>query len=330
MVDALGGVSVCVEPSPAVAAASRPLPAGSSRLSGSQASAYLRPADAAADATGVEAALRAQLLLTSTLRAAASRSTLTSPVTLTRFLSRTAGALTVDQGTTLGDLRGLGSGLGSATAVQRAELPLAQVGYVPAGSKQSYVLLDTAATRSLFDQVIGRTRLPAGFAGGARPSSGDDAPSGGAGDAAPSPSPTAAPPAAPSAPVVSVAPQDVTVDVVNGTGTGGLAATVATALRGQGFAVGTVGNAPAAVPQTVVRYGPGAEAKAATVAAAVPGAVVQADPAGGTGLQLIIGPGYSSVVPVQVAPPAPAGAATSTAAASAAAAPKAAQAAACS
>jgi hypothetical protein len=102
---------------------------------------------------------------------------------------------------------------------------------------------------------------------------------------------------------------------------------VATALRGEGFAVGTVGNAPAAVPQTVVRYGPGAEAKAATVAAAVPGAVVQADPAGGTGLQLIIGPGYSSVVPVQVGPPAPApaGAGTSTAATA-----KAAQAAACS
>jgi hypothetical protein len=114
-----------------------------------------------------------------------------------------------------------------------------------------------------------------------------------------------------------VAPQAVTVDVLNGTGTAGLAGTVATALRGQGFVVGTVGNAPAAVPQTVVRYGPDAQAQAQTVAAAVPGSVLQADPSAGAGVKLVIGPGYSSVVPVQVAPPAAAsdGAPTSAAAA---------------
>jgi hypothetical protein len=95
----------------------------------------------------------------------------------------------------------------------------------------------------------------------------------------------------------------VSVDVLNGTGTSGLAGTVATALHGDGFVVGAVGNAPAAVAQTLVRYGPGAEAKAATVAAAVPGAVLQADPGAGSGVQLVIGPGYSSVVPVRVAAP---------------------------
>jgi LCP family protein required for cell wall assembly len=315
MVDALGGVSVCVAPSPAVAAASRPLPAGTSRLSGSQAAAYLRPAQPAADALGTQAALRAQLLLTSTLRAATTRSTLTNPVTLTRFLTRAAGALTVDQGTTLADLRGLGSGLGSGAAVQQAQLPVTQVGYVPADSKRSYVLLDTAATRSLFDRVIAHTRLPSGYVGGAAAPTAGDGPSGGAGDAAPKPTPA---PAAPAAGGVSVAPGDVSVDVLNGTGTSGLAGTVATALRGDGFVVGTVGNAPAAVPQTVVRFGPGAEAKAATVAAAVPGATLQADPGAGAAVQLVIGPGYSSVVPVQVSAPAPAADAPTASAAAAA------------
>jgi LCP family protein required for cell wall assembly len=304
MVDALGGVPVCVEPSAAVAAASRPLPAGGTRLSGSQAAAYLRPADAAADATGAQVAQRTSLLLTATLHAALSRSSLTSPVALTRFLKRAAAAMTVDDGTTLGDLRGLGGSLGSLSggAVQRAGLPLAQVGYVPAGSKQSYVLLDEAATRSLFDSVIGRTRLPAGYAAGAAspapsasPGTGGDAPAG------PSAAPSA--PAGPAAPGVSVPPGSVTVDVLNGTATTGLAAKAAAAMQQQGFAVGKVDNAQAAVDQTVVRYGPEAQEQAKTVAAAVPGSVLQADPAAGNGVQLVVGPGWNGAVPVQVSAP---------------------------
>jgi LCP family protein required for cell wall assembly len=320
MVDALGGVPVCVAPSAAVSAASRPLPAGGSRLSGSAASAYLRPAKAGADAAGTEVAQRVQLLLTSTLRAATSLHTLTDPVTLTRFLTRAAGAVTVDDGTTLGDLRGLGSSLGglSGGAVQRADLPLTQDGSASAGTGRPYVLLDGAATRSVFDSVIDRTRLPAGY--GATRSSAATGPgepgAAGAGDA--SPSPAAAPAPAPAAGGVTVAPRDVTVDVLNGTGTSGLAATVAAALRQQGFAGGTVGNAPAAVAQTTVRYGPQAQDKARTVAAAVPGAVLEADPAAGGSVQLVIGPNYSSVVPVQLSPPtsaAPSAPAASTAAA---------------
>ena len=117
---------------------------------------------------------------------------------------------------------------------------------------------------------------------------------------------------------MSVPPQQVTVDVLNGTGTTGLAATAAAALKNAGFAVGTVGNAPAAVPQTVVRYGPAAEAGARTVAVAVPGSVLQADPAAGATVRLVIGPGYSTVQPVQVSAPTSAPAAPSASAGSAA------------
>jgi hypothetical protein len=217
----------------------------------------------------------------------------------------------VDDGTTLGDLRGLGSSLRtlSGGAVQQAELPLEQVGYTPEGSKQSYVVLDPDATRALFDSVIGRTRLPAGYGSGGLTAGqgGSDAAAAGAGDAAPSPPPTPAPaPAAPSGGGVPVAPKDVTVDVLNGTATAGLAATAAAALKNDGFAVGTTGNAPSPVTQTLVRYGPAAEQQARTVAAAVPGSVLQADPAAGSAVQLVIGPGYSTVVPVQVAAPTPA------------------------
>ncbi|MGY2128838.1 LCP family protein [Blastococcus sp. SYSU DS0617] len=288
MVDALGGVPVCVVPSRATAAAAVPPPAGPSEFSGDTAAGYLRPAGDGSDATGTAVAERTQRLLTSTLRAAMSRDNVLDPVTLARFLTRAAGALTVDEQTTLGDLRELATSLGavSGDAVVRTGLPVAQVGHVPVGGDESYVLLDGAGTRSLFDAVIDGSRVPEGFAAET------DAPAPPPGDEAAEPRPAADPGTA------VLPPADVAVDVLNGTGTRGLAATVADALRGEGFVVGAVGNAEGTVSQSVVRHGPGMVAQARTVAAAVPGAVLQGSDSIGESVQLVIGPGYESVVPV--------------------------------
>jgi LCP family protein required for cell wall assembly len=298
MVDALGGVPVCVVPSQATAAAATPLPPGYSEVSGDTAAGYLQPGDSGADVTGTAVAERAQRLLTSTLRAAMSTSTLVDPLTLNRFLNRAAEALTVDEQTTLGDLRALAGSLGdlSGDAVQRASLPVAQVGYVPAGTDQAYVLLDGRGTRSLFDAVIEGTSVPEEFVIGLEES------------AAPAEEPPVeeAPPAeaAPADTALTVPPGSVAVDVLNGTGTTGLAGTVADLMRGQGFAVGAVGNEPGTVNETVVRYGPNVLDPARTVAAAVPGAVLEPSDSIGDTVQLVIGPGYSTVVPVTIGAPA--------------------------
>jgi LCP family protein required for cell wall assembly len=307
MIDALGGVPVCVVPSAATDAAARPLPDGLSRLTGDAATGYLQPGDTGSDVTGAAVAERAQRLLTSTLRAAMSMGTVADPMTLTRFLNRAADALTVDDQTTLGDLRVLAGSLGdlSGDAVQRAGLPVAQVGYVPAGTDQAYVLLDRTGTRSLFDAMIEGSPVPEELTTGsdepAVDSTAED-PAATAGDGAPAEAPAAAP-SAPAA--LTVPPAAVTVDVLNGTGTTGLGATVADLLRGQGFAVGAVGNEAGTVNESVVRYGPNVLEQARTVAAAVPGSVLQPSDSIGDAVQLVIGPGYSTVVPVEIgAPPA--------------------------
>ncbi|SOD94397.1 transcriptional attenuator, LytR family [Blastococcus haudaquaticus] len=297
MVDALGGVPVCVIPSPATAAAATPLSAGSSEISGEAAAGFLQPGDSGADVTGTAVAERAQRLLTATLRAAMSTSTLADPLTLNRFLNRAAEALTVDEQTTLGDLRVLAGSLGdlSGDAVQRAALPVAQVGYVPAGTDQAYVLLDGTGTRALFDAVIEGTQVPEQFIIGPVES------------AAPAEEPPAsdAPPveAAPATDALTVPPASVTVDVLNGTGTTGLGATVGDLMRAQGFTVGAVGNEPGTVNQTVVRHGPGVTEQARTVAASVPGAVLEPNDSIGDTVQLVIGPGYETVVPVTIGAP---------------------------
>ncbi|MET0763626.1 MAG: LytR C-terminal domain-containing protein [Blastococcus sp.] len=303
MVDALGGVPVCVIPSAATDAAARPLPPGLTELSGDDAGGYLAPGDTGSDVTGAATADRTQRLLTSTLRAAMTSGTLLDPVGLARFLNRAADALTVDEQTTLGDLRVLAGSLGdlSGDAVQRAGLPVSQVGYVPAGTDQAYVLLDGARTRLLFDSVIEGSRVPAELttegAEPATPPAEDPA-------AVPAPPPEAAAPAAPAVEPLTAAPASVTVDVLNGTATTGLAATVADLLRAQGFAVGAVGNEPGTVNETVVRHGPGVVEQARTVAASVPGAVLQPSDSIGDTVQLVIGPGYSTVVPVTIGAPA--------------------------
>lgn len=294
MVDALGGVPVCVVPSQATAAAATPLPPGYSEVSGDAAAGWLQPGDSGADVTGTAVAERAQRLLTSTLRAAMSTGTLVDPLTLNRFLNRAAEALTVDEQTTLGDLRGLAGSLGdlSGDAVQRASLPVAQVGYVPAGTDQAYVLLDGRGTRALFDAVIEGTSVPEEYLIGPQEAPAEEAPA----ETAP-PAEEAAPPAEAA---LTVPPASVAVDVLNGTGTTGLAATVADLMRAQGFVVGAVGNEPGTVNETVVRYGPNVLEQARTVAASVPGAVLQPSDSIGDTVQLVIGPGYSTVVPVTV------------------------------
>ena len=320
MVDALGGVPICTVPSASASAAALPPPPGPSTLTGATAAGFLRPGTADPDSTGAAVAERSQRLLTATLRSALTIGRLADPVRLARFLNRAADALTVDDQTTLGDLRVLAGSLGSLSgdAVQRAGLPVAKVGYVPAGSKHSFSILDGAATRALFDSVIGSTRLPPGATGP------DAASSGGAaspGDAAPSAAPSPAP--APPSQAAQVAPASVTVDVLNATARAGLAGKVADALRGQGFVIGTVGNSTSTVSSSTVRYGPGAADKAQLLAAAVPGAVLQASTSLGNTVQLLIGPNYSTVV--RPAPPAPpAAAAPSTPVATQASAPKAA------
>jgi LCP family protein required for cell wall assembly len=318
MVDALGGVPFCTVASPAVSAAAVPPAPGATELTGDQAAGFLKPADGAADVSGAAVAERAQRLLISTLRTATSMDTVVDTPTFTRFLSRAAGALTVDELTTLGDLRSLAGSLGdlSGDAVERTGLPIAETGYVPAGSKQPYVLLDGEATRTLFDSVIKDTRVPrellagAGEGVGEEAAGGDEAAGGeeAAGEA--SAAGEKAAPAQPETPApadgVTVPPAQVTVDVLNATGTKGLAATAAEALKAQGFVIGEVGNEPGPVSSSVVRFGPDVEAQARTAAAAVRGAVLQGSEALAGKVQIVLGPGYSSVVPVQVQASAPA------------------------
>jgi len=300
MVDTLGDIPVCLPWSAAAAGADSSLPAGENRLTGDEAAAYLRPSGTGSDVTGAGAAQREQLVLTSTLRTALGKDTLADPLTLTRFLSTAGDAFTLDADTTLGDVRALGATLGAlpADAVQRTQIPVARVGYVPAGSDQAAVLLDAAGTRELFDAVIDDGRLPAAAVAdtATQPAS-----AGAAAGTAPAdtPSDPASADPVPEGTVVTVAPAGVTLDVLDATG-GNRATEVADGLAAQGFRIGVRGLEPAAVDRTTVRYAPEALEPARTVAAAVPGSVLLASDEVGGGVQLVIGADYTGLAPADL------------------------------
>ncbi|WP_432497157.1 LytR C-terminal domain-containing protein [Kineococcus auxinigenes] len=125
----------------------------------------------------------------------------------------------------------------------------------------------------------------------------------GADPVAASPSPTCVPAAEQPLP----APGEVSVEVLNGTDRTGLAAAVSDELRGRGFTVPDIGNAPvAAGPVTaVVRYAPGLLAQARAVGARFPEAQLVEDPAV-TAVELTLGDAHQQLLPEDaLAPPAP-------------------------
>ncbi|BDT95538.1 hypothetical protein IFM12275_55140 [Nocardia sputorum] len=117
-----------------------------------------------------------------------------------------------------------------------------------------------------------------------------------------------APAPAPAAPTPTkykaVDPSTVSLLVSNGSGVEGLARTAATKLGNQGFAIYNTGNyANGTSTTTKVRYAPGLEAEAATVATSIPGATIEAaDDLGGI-VEVVIGGDSKSGVTVKAPTP---------------------------
>lgn len=102
----------------------------------------------------------------------------------------------------------------------------------------------------------------------------------------------------PAADTSTVDPAEVTVDVYNGSGVGGLGGDAQVALQELGYAVGSVGNADRSdYTTTEIRYAPGLDAAARTLALVVPGArLVELSSLDGQ-VQLVIGSEFTGIGP---------------------------------
>ncbi|MFR9804825.1 LCP family protein [Pseudonocardia sp. RS010] len=270
MVDAVGGVDVCVvQPvedrtlGPVVAQA------GTSRLDGARA---VRFAEAAAVPSDPSPALgrlqRQQQLLAATFREALSASTLLSPTTTRDFAAALGRSMLSDE-VGVHEMVRLTStldrtGTGGATFLA---LPASAV----PNTRGNLELRDTEASR-LFsalrkDQPLPTATTPVASATGPEPGS-------------------------------------VTVGVVNGAGRDGLGRQVGDSLRALGFGVGEVDNAPQPSAETLLRFSPDRADAAELLGEVVPRARLVQD-LGSTGtLQLVLGNSFDGTIraPVTEAP----------------------------
>ena len=279
MVEELGGVEVCLRNDVQEPDSGIDLEAGRQVVRGEQALAFVRQRKGLPNGD-LDRIKRQQAFIASIARKALSTGTLLNPARLNGFLDVATRAVQADDGLSGAELSSLALRLRnfSAGGVTFRTVPVSSTNGT-AANLRFLVLLDEAKAETLFESLRR-----------------DEAP----GAKTPRPAPTPAEP-------LTVAPQSVRVQILNGAGVPGLGARAAADLARVGFVVqGEPGNRGTGATATYVRYGPDRADSARTLAAAVPGSTLQADDALGSTVELVLGASYTGTVEVRAgAGPAP-------------------------
>jgi LCP family protein required for cell wall assembly len=247
VIDALGGVDICLPYAVNDPYSGLDMSAGMHHVNGITALEFARDRHSfpASDLARIE---NQQQLISTALSEGISSGMLANPVRLESFLSATSAAIKVDQGFNVvrlaDELRGI-----STKAVTFTTVPLANTNYqTPTG--ESAVLWNTSAAAALFNQL----KTDQGSAGQAPARHGRAKPAG-----------------------KGLSRGQVSVDVYNGTMINGLSADTGTALAGLGFKVHKSGLdwKNQNLTQTVIQYPAGQQAAAQLVQKAIPGAGLQ-------------------------------------------------------
>ncbi|MFE7116372.1 LCP family protein [Streptomyces sp. NPDC057654] len=262
-VDVLGGVQVCTPRPLKDAYSGLDLPTGTSNLNGGQALQYVRSRhlDGASDLGRMQ---RQQRFLASLIHQATDSGVLLNPMKIQDLASAMLGSVRADRGFGSTDILALGQAMKDFTPASSefASVPLGDMNYsVP--NVGSTVKWDETKARRLF-QSIREDRPIAARHGGS-----------GAHGAKP----------------VDVAPQQIRVRVLNGSGHPGLGRAADHALAATGF---HTDNAPttattAPEPHTVIGYDPRWDRSAQSLATALPGAELRQVPNQGPVLSVTLG-----------------------------------------
>ncbi|WP_149263082.1 LCP family protein [Actinomadura sp. K4S16] len=240
VVDALGGVEICVPKRIDDPKAELHLRAGRQIVHGDQALGYVRTRYVLGDGSDLDRIKRQQAFMASVVKKATDKGMLTDPGRTYDFLSASTKSIKADKGLSLsvmqrlaGSLRGMSAGKVRFVTVPVEAYP----------QDRNRVQFAQAAAEPLFRSIREDNKLP------------EPAP-------APVPAQNKVPP---------VPPAQVRLGVFNASGTGGLAQRTADQLAERGFQIVKVGTAKKRFARTQILYGAGAERQAARTAIAVPG-----------------------------------------------------------
>ena len=226
---------------------------------------------------------RQQVFLGALLRQATKSSTLLNPAKIVSLANSLSGSLTLSDGTSIQDLAKLGGRLHGLDPAKVQFETLPTHAPTPADGGELIGGLWQVPPYGAV-QILDRTKMATMLA----PLKGEQPPS----SASPQPSASSKP--------LTVPPSDISVTVENGTTRSGLAGSTARQLEQQGFVVGSPADADRHdISTTVVRYAPGQEEQARTLAAAT-GAQLRVDNSVGASLVLILGSDFTQVTSVHV------------------------------
>jgi LCP family protein required for cell wall assembly len=255
IVDAIGGVRVCLPEAVDDSFSGLDLPAGEQTVRGDQALAYVR-ARKIGDGSDLGRIERQQAFISSMVQQVTSTGLLTRPNRLISVLDAGTRSLTTDPG--LASVTALAGVARSVQALPAEAVRFVTVPTEPWPQDENRVVW-TAEADELWESLRRDAPLP-----GQEPE--------------PSAAPSAAPSASEAPEPLTVSPDEITLEVVNAGARGGAAGDAATDLRIQGFVVGSILNGEEEVDGVRLVVPAGQEEAARTVLEAFPDAELVTDP----------------------------------------------------
>ncbi|MEU0240332.1 LCP family protein [Nocardiopsis sp. NPDC006198] len=268
MVDAIGGVEMCIPEPVDDPKAHLVLDAGLQTLDGEDSLGFVRSRYAQGDGGDLSRIDRQQEFMGAMLRQVLSSEVMTSPVTITNFLGAVTDSVTTDDELTVDTMTDL------AISMREVDLQRIQFVTVPNGQHPAdpnrLVMSDEAP--ALFEAINAGADLAGGGEDGGGESEGESE-----GEAEQGP-----------------APEDVSVEILNNAGVDGLALEVQAVLAGEGYTVTGTGNPVARFPEaTTVYYAPGQEAAAEMLAGSMESAVTEEAEGLSQTLELVLAPDWA-------------------------------------
>jgi LCP family protein required for cell wall assembly len=273
IVDALGGVDVCLPEAVYEPKSGLDLEAGTSTVNGDQALAFVR-VRAIGTGSDIDRIDRQQAFLSSLITKAKSSNTLLNPVKLVRFLEAATKSLTTDP--ELANLNRMRQLAQEVRGIPPKDITFVTSPWLVNPDDPNTVVWNTKKTNALWKAISADEPYP----------------------------PTPPEPDTIDGKPLTVPPTSVSVRVLNGTGVDGVATTAAAELTAKGYSVVGVGDAETQdFISTVIRYDEAEADAARTLTAAIPGSTRVLRPGLGTIVEVVVGEDWQGVERVVVKKP---------------------------
>jgi len=262
--EAVGGVEICLSQPVNDPLSGLKLSAGNHTISGEEALAFVRARKTLGDGSDTSRIRRQQAFLSSMANKVISSGTLLNPVALLGVLNAATESLTADpQLANIDNLRELAV---SMKDLRPSNITFTTMPWYPAGDGAN-VLMNKKKAKPLLNALKNDTPWP--------------------------------PKASSDQPLLRTVPENIRVEVINGTGVKGAGKSAKKALRKQGFIVVNVKNGDPIAATTLI-FDPEWDNSAKTLAYSANATVLESVAGAGSTLQLVIGPDFTGTKTVQI------------------------------